>query len=79
MRDIKRGSTGEDVKILQACLRMLHYTGADDRPIEIDGHAGQNTIAAVNKFQMTEGRYGYECGNGDGIFGAKCWARMLGV
>ena len=79
MTTIKRGSRGEDVKILQACLRMLQYTGSNGKPIEIDGYAGENTIYAVNSFQITQEAYGYPCGSGDSSFGAKCWARLLGV
>lgn len=79
MTTVKIGSSGTDVKILQACLRMLQYTGADGKPIEVDGYAGQNTIAAVNKFQMAQEAYGYPCGNGDGSFGSKCWQRLLGM
>lgn len=81
-KTIEKGSTGEDVKILQALLRGLQYTGLDGKAIEIDGICGSNTVYAINHFQSTQRAYGYECGTSgknDSIFGAKCWARLLGV
>lgn len=79
MTTITKGTTGTDVKILQACLRMLQYTDADNKPIEITGKADSKLIQAVNKFQMIQGAYGYPCGNGDSSFGPRCWMRLLGV
>lgn len=79
---IEKGSKGEQVKILQAMLRGLQYTGLDGKALQIDGVCGSNTVYAINHFQSVQRAYGYECGsNGknDGIFGAKCWARLLGV
>ena len=79
--DIVKGSTGEDVLILQTVLSMLHYLGADGKPLAIDGEAGTNTIFAINTFQSTMRGYGYECGtNGhnDSCFGQSCW-KLLGV
>lgn len=79
---VKRGDSGLSVFILQSLLRGLQYVGADNKPIEIDGHAGTNTVHAINQFQKTQIAYGFDCGtNGkpDGIFGKKCWNRLLGV
>ena len=79
---LKRGSEGTDVYILQALLRALQYTGRDGKPIEIDGNVGTNTVHAINCFQARQRAYGYECGtNGknDGTFGEACWKRLLGV
>ena len=82
LNDVFLGSSGLSVFILQAMLRGLQYVGEDNKPIVIDGVAGKNTIKAVNEFQATQIAYGFDCGtNGkpDGIFGTKCWQRLLGV
>ena len=79
---VKYGSAGLSVFVLQAMLRGLQYTGADGKPIDIDGNAGTNTVYAINQFQRSQIAYGFDCGtNGkpDGIFGKKCWERLLGV
>lgn len=80
--EVYLGASGLSVFILQALLRGLQYIGEDNKPIELDGVAGKNTIHAVNAFQETQISYGYDCGtNGkpDGIFGDKCWQRIIGV
>lgn len=79
---VKKGSSGISVYVLQALLRGLQYTGADGKPINIDGNANNNTVYAINQFQKTQIAYGFDCGtNGkpDGIFGKKSWQRILGV
>ena len=81
MKTIKLGTTGEDVKVLQVVLSMMQYLGADGKPLVIDGVCSKNTVHAINTFQTVQRAYGYECGsNGknDGIFGQKCWERLLG-
>ena len=78
---VKLGSKGEDVLILQTVLSMLHYLGADGKPLTIDGECGENTVFAINSFQSNMRAYGFECGtNGanDGCFGGACW-KLLGV
>lgn len=78
---VKNGSSGSDVLVCQTLLSLLHYTGADGKPITIDGECGANTVHAINSFQTTMRAYGYECGSGgknDGCFGTKCW-QVLGV
>ena len=82
IKQVHLGSRGNSVYILQAMLRALYYVGKDGKPIEIDGYAGANTIHAINQFQQAQIAYGFDCGtNGkpDGIFGYKCWSRLLGV
>lgn len=79
---VRLGDSGLSVFILQSLLRGLQYTGTDGKPIEIDGNAGTNTVNAINQFQKAQIAYGFDCGtNGkpDGIFGKKCWNRILGV
>ena len=76
---VKKGDTGINVYIMQAFLYVLQYTGKDGKPIAIDGSCGDDSVAAINKFQDTQRRYGYECGsNGknDGVFGKACWERI---
>ena len=79
---VKLNSAGISVYILQAMLRGMQLTGADNKPLEIDGYAGENTIHAINEFQKMQIAYGYDCGTNnkpDSIFGEKCWNRLLGV
>lgn len=79
---IKKGSMVADVYVLQAMLRAMQYLGEDGKPIEVTGYCDKNTVHAINEFQTKQRAYGYECGTdgkNDGIFGAKCWERMLGV
>jgi hypothetical protein len=48
-RTLKKGSTGEDVKWLQAALRKLGY------PAEVDGVFGEETFEALKTFQQDHG------------------------
>lgn len=72
---IQYGSQGNDVVCLQLVLSMLHYTGADGKPLDIDGSCGTNTVSAIKKFQSDLRAYGADIGasSPDGIFGEKCW------
>ena len=79
---VQLGDSGLSVFILQSMLRGLQYTGANNKPIEIDGHCGTNTVYAINQFQKAQIAYGFDVGTNnkpDGIFGKKCWSRLLGV
>lgn len=79
--NVSYGTKHSDVVVLQTVLSMLHYTGKDGKPLKIDGHAGENTVHAINLFQENMRAYGHECGtNGknDGCFGKLCW-KLLGV
>ena len=79
---IRKNSYGSDVLVLQSMLRALQYVGQDGKPIEIDGDCGSNTVFAINAFQRTQIAYGVDVGTSgkpDGVFGAKCWAHLLGV
>lgn len=62
---LRFGSQGEAVSRLQARLQQLeYYTGA------IDGIYGQQTFAAVSRFQQAEGL------TVDGIVGQSTWTRL---
>ena len=79
---IKKGSYGSDVLVLQSLLRALQYVGEDGKPLEIDGDCGSNTVYAINTFQRMSIAYGIDVGTNqkpDGVFGKKCWERLLGV
>lgn len=78
---VEYDAEGVSVYVLQTVLRMLCILGADGRPLDIDGVAGDNTVFAINTFQSLMRSYGYEVGsNGenDGVFGEKCWKCLLG-
>lgn len=64
MNTLKKGSKGDEVKTLQKLLK-----------IDVDGDFGPKTEAAVIAFQKAHAK---ECGDADGIVGAKTWA-ALGV
>ena len=63
MPQIKRGSMGKAVKVLQVILGGL----------EIDGSFGPATQAAVLAFQK---KHGLEA---DGVVGPKAWRALLGT
>ncbi|MCL2082955.1 MAG: peptidoglycan-binding protein [Oscillospiraceae bacterium] len=63
---IKRGSKGENVKLLQ---RELNKRGA---VLKVDGDFGPKTDAAVRAYQKKQGLVV------DGVVGEKTWKRLLG-
>jgi hypothetical protein len=65
---LARGSTGDDVRTLQAALRSL---GLYPPPARIDGDFGPKTEAAVMAFQSSRGLAV------DGIVGAATWTALL--
>lgn len=76
---VKKGSTGTDVWIMQSFLHVLQYTGKNGKPLVIDGSCGDDSVYAINAFQETQRKFGYECGsNGknDGTWGKACWERI---
>jgi hypothetical protein len=71
MPEVKYGSTGDIVKVLQKELaRLGYYTG------DIDGSAGNMTLAAIKAIQ-TNWKIVYGNMSVDGVFGKKCWTRLL--
>lgn len=66
MRNLSKGSTGQQVKILQSLLNMH---GAN---LEVDGSFGKLTVNAVKAFQKS---HNLEC---DGLVGTNTW-NALGV
>lgn len=64
--EIKSGSSGEIVKVLQIALKELGYYKGD-----IDGAAGPQTIKAIKDMQKA-----FKI-NADGIFGKNSWTKLL--
>ena len=71
MAELKKGSKGEQVKVLQRILSTYGYNLGSNNPF--DGSFGALTDAAVRAFQKAHGL------TVDGIVGAKTWAALLGA
>lgn len=67
MKTLKKGSKGDDVEVLQHLLNVEGYK------VTIDGDFGAKTEAAVIAFQKAHAK---ECGEADGVVGAKTWAAL---
>lgn len=81
MKTVILNSKGTEVVALQAILRSQGFVGQDGKPLSIDGHAGNNTIFAINTYQKMLRAYDIECGtNGhnDSSCGSKMWECLLG-
>lgn len=81
MKTVILNSKGTHVVALQAILRAQGFVGQDGKPLSIDGHAGDNTIFAINAYQKMLRAYDIECGtNGhnDSSCGSKMWECLLG-
>ena len=81
MKTVILNSKGTHVVALQAILRSQGFVGQDGKPLSIDGHAGDNTIFAINAYQKMLRAYDIECGtNGhnDSSCGPKMWECLLG-
>lgn len=59
------------VKKAQSCLNLMGYTGADGKPLTVDGDFGANTEAAVRKLQAAHNI------TTDGRMTAKTWRALL--
>ena len=81
MKTVILNSKGSHVVALQAILRSQGFVEQDGKPLSIDGHAGDNTIFAINAYQKMLRAYDIECGtNGhnDSSCGPKMWECLLG-
>lgn len=67
---LKKGSTGSEVKKLQANLNKLGMTDSDGKKLAEDGVFGASTYEATKKFQK---KYGLSV---DGVYGPKSAAKM---
>ena len=68
---LSKGSYGAQVKTAQRILKDLGYTGANGRPIFVDGDFGNNVDFAVREFQRYKGLAA------DGIIGKNTWEALL--
>ena len=71
LQELRKGSTGEQVEVLQRILSTYGYNLGSKNPF--DGKFGDKTDAAVRAFQKANGR------TVDGVVGAKTWAALLGA
>ncbi|MCC8066403.1 MAG: glucosaminidase domain-containing protein [Clostridiales bacterium] len=69
--NVKNGSSGNDVKLLQRLLKSNGCKGADGKALTIDGSAGANTVAAIKTYQKNKGL------SVDGCAGPKTWKSIL--
>lgn len=59
------------VRRVQLCLNEMGHTGADGKPLNVDGDFGANTEAAIRELQATHGI------TTDGRMTAKTWRALL--
>lgn len=79
MKTVKKGSTGQDVLVLQAVLRAIGILGKNGKPLVLDGSCGENLVYAINQFQKLQNAYGNTTvGKQDSSCGKKMWACLLG-
>lgn len=72
LNELKKGSTGAQVYLLQRLLRMYGVKGADGKVLSLDSVYGDNVEAAVKKYQKKKSLVQ------DGICGAKTWKAIIG-
>ena len=72
LNTLKKGSSGPQVLLLQKLLRMAGKKGADGKALTLDGDYGDNTVAALKKYQkavkITQ----------DGVCGPATWKKIIG-
>lgn len=79
---VKKGSTGTSVLLLQEILKARGFKGADGKDLQLDQHAGDNTVHAINSYQTARRKQGVELGTdgkNDGICGRKMWADLIAI
>lgn len=69
--NVKSGTKGNDVKLLQRLLKSNGFKGADGKNLTIDGDCGANTVFAIKAYQRKKGL------NADGIVGPTTWKSIL--
>lgn len=75
MREMVRGTEGEDVRALQQGLN--EYFGDRRAALDPDGDFGSRTLAAVNAFQEENPDAGKRGGGPDGIAGSRTLRRLF--
>lgn len=69
LHELDTGCMGAEVKNVQRILSARGCTGADGKPVDVDGKYGPNTKAAVKKLQIQ--LFPSQTAEQDGIWGAK--------
>lgn len=69
--NVKSGTKGNDVKLLQRLLKSNGFRGADGKLLTIDGDCGTNTVYAIKSYQKKKGL------SVDGIAGPATWKIIL--
>ena len=69
--NVKSGTKGNDVKLLQRLLKSNGFKGADGKNLTIDGDCGVNTVFAIKAYQRKKGL------SADGIAGPTTWKSIL--
>lgn len=72
LNNVRNGSKGADVNLLQRLLDQAGFKGADGNRLTIDGDCGPNTVYAIKQYQA---KMGLEV---DGDCGPKTWAKIIG-
>lgn len=70
MPEIKNGSIGSAVGVLQGMLNMMGYKGKNAKALDIDGDFGANTAHALQSFQKAAGL------TVDGVCGKATWKKL---
>ena len=68
--DLRVGSYGAAVSVLQGILDMMGYIGSNGNPLDIDGEFGMNTAYALASYQKAAGI------PPDGVCGVKTWSKL---
>lgn len=76
IEEIKKGSVGNHVLLVQEILRARGFTGKNNKPLELDKEAGEDTIEAIRKYQVS--RNG-ACGRTDGVADVKTLQDMIAL
>lgn len=69
--NVKSGTKGNDVKLLQRLLKSNGFRGADGKLLMLDGDCGANTVYAIKSYQKKKGL------SADGIAGPATWKSIL--
>ena len=68
--ELRIGSYGSAVSVLQGILDMMGYIGSNGNPLDIDGEFGTNTAYALASYQRAAGI------SPDGVCGTKTWKKL---
>ena len=73
LKTFLKGAQDNQIKAIQRILRKLDYLGRDGNKLKIDGHLGDNTAYAIERFQRDSGLTGINFGT----VAAKTWTLLL--